>query len=87
MNVPVNFDASGYNHEYLPADSTVYMSIDAPVQKLSPFSFMHPFRFTFAIYPSTQLLLYVYIQIYPEINLPLYHDAVLPAIHEDLPVD
>ena len=28
-----------------------------------------------------------YIQIYPEINLPLYHDALLPANHEDLPVD
>ena len=34
MNVPVNFDASDYNHEDLPANSTVYMSIDAPVQKL-----------------------------------------------------
>ena len=60
MNVPVNFDASEYNHEDLPADSTVYMSIDAPIQKLSPFSVMHPFRFTFAIYPSTHLLLYIY---------------------------
>ena len=35
MNVPVNFDASGYNNEGPPADSTVYMSIDAAVQKLS----------------------------------------------------
>ena len=60
MNVLVNFDASGYKHEDLLADSTVYMSIDVPVQKLSPFSIMHPFRFTFAIYPSTQLLLYTY---------------------------
>ena len=60
MNVPVNFDASSYNHEDPPADSTVYMSIDSPVQKLSPFSVMHPFRFTLAIYPSTQLLLYIY---------------------------
>ena len=30
------------NHEDLPADSNVYMSKDAPVQKLSPFVFMHP---------------------------------------------
>ena len=87
MNVLVNFDASGYKHEDLLADSTVYMSIDAPVQKLSPFSVMHPFRFTFTIYLSTQLLLYIYIQIYLEINVPLYHDAFLPANHEDLPVD
>ena len=78
MNVPVNFDASGYNHEDPPADSTVYMSIDAPVQKLSPFIFMHPFRIASTIYQSTQLLLY---------NLHLYHDAFLPANHEDLPVD
>ena len=48
------------NHEDLSADSTVYMSIDAPVQRLSPFIFMHPFRFTSTIYPSTQLLLYMY---------------------------
>ena len=61
MNVPVNFDASGYNHEDLSADSTVDMFIVAPVQKLSPFIFMHPFRITSAIYPSTQLLLYIYI--------------------------
>ena len=59
LNVPVNFDASGYNHENLPANSTVYMSIDAPVQKLSPFSVMHPFRFTWLdcstyIYRSTR---------------------------------
>jgi len=87
MNVPVNFDASDYNHEDLPANSTVYMSIDAPVQKLSPLSVMHPFQFTFALYPSTQLLLNIYIQIYPEIKLPFYHDAFLPANHEDLPVD
>ena len=60
MNVPVNIDVSGYNHEDLPADSTVYLSIDAPVQKLSPFIVMHPFWFTSAIYPSTQLLLYIY---------------------------
>jgi len=31
-----------------------------PIQLFSPFSVMHPFRFTFAIYPSTQLLLYIY---------------------------
>ena len=30
---------------------------------------------------------FTYIQIYPEINLPLYHDAFLPANHEDLHVD
>ena len=28
-----------------------------------------------------------YIQIYPEMNLLLYHDTFLPANHEDLPVD
>ena len=60
MNVPVNFDASGYNHEDLPANSTVYISIDAPIQKLSPFISMHPFWITSMIYPSTQLLLYIY---------------------------
>ena len=46
-----------------PADSTVYMSIDAPVQKLSPFIFMHPFRFTSTIYPFTQLLFCIYTDI------------------------
>jgi len=60
INVPVNFDAFGYNHEDLPADSTVYMSIDKPVQKLSPFIFKHPFQFTSTIHPSIQPLLYVY---------------------------
>ena len=51
-------------------------------QKLSPFIFMHPFRITFTINPSVQILLYIYIQIYLEINLPLYHDAFLPADSE-----
>ena len=60
MNVPVNFDASGYNNEDLPADSTVYKSIDAAVQKISSCIFMHWFRITSTIYPSTQLLLYIY---------------------------
>ena len=60
MNVPVNFDASGYNHEDLLADSTVCMFIDAPVQKPTPFICMHPFRITSTIYQSTQLLLYIY---------------------------
>ena len=83
MNVPVNFDASGYNHEDPPADSTVYMSIDAPVQNLFPFIFMHPFLIISTIYP-TQLDIII---IYPKINLPLYHDAFLPANHENLPVD
>ena len=60
MNVPVNFDTSGYNNEDSPADSTVYMSTDAAVQKLSPCIFMYLFRITSTIYPSTQLLLYIY---------------------------
>jgi len=60
MNVPVNFDASGYNNEDPSADLTVYMPIDASVQKLSLFIFMYPFRITSTIYPSTQLLLYIY---------------------------
>ena len=60
MNVPVNFDASGYNNEDPSADLTVYMPIDASVQKLSQFIFMYPFRITSTIYPSTQLLLYIY---------------------------
>ena len=83
MNVPVNFDASGYNHEDLPADSTFYMSKDAPIQKLSLFIFMHPYRIT---RPPNYCSTYI-IQIYLEINLPLYHDAFLPANHKDLPVD
>ena len=60
MNVPVNFNASAYHQKDPPADSTVYMSIDAPVQKLSPFIFMQPFWITSTIYQSTQLLLYIY---------------------------
>ena len=86
MNVPVNFDASGYNNENPPADSTVYMSIDAAVQKLSPCIFMYLFRITSTIYRSPNYCS-AYIQIYPEINLPLYHDAFLPANHEGLAVD
>ena len=53
MNVPVNFDASGYNHEDLPADSTVlpvqcYASIpiylrDLPVH---PTTALHIYRST-----------------------------------------
>ena len=38
----------------------LYISIDAPIQKLSPFIFMYPFRITSTIYQSTQLLLYIH---------------------------
>ena len=77
MNVPVNFD--------LPADSIVYMSIDAPIQKL-PIHFyasIPNYLHNLPVHPTTAL----HIQIYLEINLPLYHDAFLTAHHEDLPVD
>ena len=47
---------------------------------------MHLFQITSTIYPFAHLLLYIH-KIYPEINLPVYHDAFLPANHEDLPVD
>ena len=36
-----------------------YMSIDAPVHKIYPFIFMHPFQTISMIWPSTQLLLYI----------------------------
>ena len=86
MNVPVNFASSGYNNEDPPAHSTVYMSIDAAVQKLFPCILC-----IYCELPSWSTLppnyCSAYIQNYPEINLPLYHDAFLPANHEDLPVD
>ena len=86
MNVPVNFDASGYNLKDLPADSTVYMSIDAPIQKLSPsFLCIHSELPPRSTHPPNYCS--TYIHIYLETNLPLYHDAFLPANHEDLPVD
>ena len=86
MNVPVHFDGSGYNHEDSPANSTVYMSIDAPVQKLSPFIFMHPFRTTSTIYQSTQLLLYIHTDL-PGNKSTSLSWCFPPANLEDLPVD
>ena len=84
--MPLNFDASGYNHEDLPADSTIYMSIDTPIQKL-PVNFyasIPNYLHDLPVHPTTALHI---IQIYLEINLPLYHHAFLPANHEDLPID
>ena len=65
---------------------------------LSTCPYMHPFKTSIhsflcshsqlpLIYPSTQLLALHNVQIYPQINLPLYHDAFLPVNHEDQPVD
>ena len=84
MNVPVNFDASGYNHKDLPANSTAHTCT-----RSKPFS--HSFFCIYSGLPpqSTCPPNYcsTYIQIYPEINLPLYHDPFLPANHKHLPVD
>ena len=75
-------------HLTLHAHLSVNPDMNVPVNsgydlfKNSP----HSFRITYMIYPSTQLLLYIYPDLLGN-NLPLCHDAFLPANHEDLSVD
>ena len=45
---------------FLPTQLIVWMSINTPGQKLYPFIFIHPYRISSTIYPSSKLLLYIY---------------------------
>ena len=98
MNVPVNLDALLLaNHKDLPAEltnslyvhrcthsKTLSIHFYASIRKYFYFTDNHR---DLPIHQAIALCLNIYIYIYPEISLPVYHDAFLLANPEDVPVD